>query len=365
MLEIEDRFSWFPVETRNQYNFKLYNLSYKKDLEFKQEKRKQIEFSEKINLGPQSRNVEDYNVYKDVLTGEEITSKYNIQTLAFDLETAAKMIWAMLAAYDIDEGTEFRVKYTKARIKKILGHNLPEGSDFISYENLNKAKSAFGKLFDVGGSFPYFKNRVDELQESNTSEITRQSISATSLKREGMCFYTNETINSLDGDEKATFKEIFENEEEYKVKDVEASILKTPLNCLTVNYEPERKFAKVLLQNTELFDSFVKNPDKSFYGIPYSYKKGTHMKYLNFHPDFFFRKGEDILSVEIKNDDDDSKENSAKNKDALKHFEMINNKQNDQHYYFFFLSPEDYTEFFQAIRENRYKNWKSSLMNLL
>jgi len=365
VLEIEDRFSWFPVETRNQYNFKLYNLSYKKDLEFKQEKRKQIEFSEKINLGPQSRNVEDYNVYKDVLTGEEITSKYNIQTLAFDLETAAKMIWAMLAAYDIDEGTEFRVKYTKARIKKILGHNLPEGSDFISYENLNKAKSAFGKLFDVGGSFPYFKNRVDELQESNTSEITRQSISATSLKREGMCFYTNETINSLDGDEKATFKEIFENEEEYKVKDVEASILKTPLNCLTVNYEPERKFAKVLLQNTELFDSFVKNPDKSFYGIPYSYKKGTHMKYLNFHPDFFFRKGEDILSVEIKNDDDDSKENSAKNKDALKHFEMINNKQNDQHYYFFFLSPEDYTEFFQAIRENRYKNWKSSLMNLL
>lgn len=365
VLEIEDRFSWFPIESRSQYNFKLYNLSYKKDLEFKQEKRKQIEFSERINLGPQSMNVEDYNVYKDVLTGEEITSKYNIQTLAFDLETAAKMIWAMLAAYDIDEGTEFRIKYTKARIRTILKNNLPADSDFISYENLNKAKTAFGKLFDVGGSFPYFKNRVDELQASNTSEITRQSVSATSLKREGMCFYTNETINSLEGDEKATLKEILENEEEYKIKEVEASKLKTPLNCLTVNYEPERKFAKVLLQNVDLIDSFVKNPDKSYYGIPYSYKKGTHMKYLNFHPDFFFKKGEDILSVEIKKDDDDSKENSAKNKDALKHFEMINNKQNEQKYYFFFLSPEDYIEFFQAVRENRYKNWQSSLMRIL
>ena len=365
VLEIEDRFSWFPVDSRAKYNFGLHNLSYKKDLEFKQEKRKPVEFSEKINLGPQSKNVEDYNVYKDVLTGEEITSKYNIQTVAFDLETAAKMIWAMLAAYDTDEGTEFRIKYTKAKIRKILEKNLPDKSDFISYENLNKAKTAFGKLFDVGGSFPYFKNRADELQTLNTSEITRQSVSATSLKREGMCFYDSETIKSLEGDEKATLNEILENEEEYKVKEVESTKLKTPLNCLTVNYEPERKFAKILFQNVELFDSFVKNPDKSFYSVPYSFKKGTHMKYLNFHPDFFFKKGNDILAVEIKKDDDDSKDNIAKNRDAQKHFELINGKENKQKYHFYFLSPEDYVEFFQAVRENRYKNFKSSLMRIL
>jgi hypothetical protein len=29
------------------------------------------------------------------------------------------------------------------------------------------------------------------------------------------------------------------------------------------------------------------------------------------------------------------------------------------------LSPEDYVEFFQAVRENRYKNFKSSLMRIL
>ena len=41
VLEIEDRFSWFPVGSRAKFNFDLHNLSYKKDLEFKQEKRKQ------------------------------------------------------------------------------------------------------------------------------------------------------------------------------------------------------------------------------------------------------------------------------------------------------------------------------------
>ena len=365
VLEIEERFSWFPVNRRSKYNFDLHNLSYKKDLEFKQEKRKQVEFSETINLSPQSRNVEDYNIYKDVLTGDEVVSKYKIETIAFNLRTAANVIWAMLAAYDTDEGTEFRIKYTKAKIKKILENNLPEDCDFISYENLNKAKTAFGKLFDVGGSFPYFKNRADELQTLNTSEITRQSVSATSLKRESMCFYTNETINSLDGDEKSTFRDILENEEEYKIKEINEAKLKTPLNCLSVSHDPERKFAKILFQNVDLFDSFVKNPDKSFYSIPYSFKKGTHMKYLNFHPDFFFKKGRNILVVEIKKNEDDSKENIAKNRDAQIHFEMINEMQQEQKYYFYFLSPEDYTEYFQAIKENRQVKFKSRLMKIL
>jgi len=365
LLEIEDRFSWFPFELRNNFNFDLYNLSYKKDEEFVQKKIKQPVFTEKIELGPQSRHFETFDIYSDVRTGEEITSTHDIQSVAFTLDAAVDEIWSLLAAHDVEEDTEFRILYTKEKIKKILEKNLPEKSDFISLENLNRVKTAFGKLFDVGGIFPYFKNRADELQVFNTSEITKQPISADSLKREGMCFYDTETIKSLEGDEKFILKEIFENEEEYKIKEVESEKLKTPLNCLTVNYEPERKFAKILFQNVELFDSFIKNPDKSFYSIPYSFKKGTHMKYLNFHPDFFFKKGTDILIVEIKKDDDDSKENIAKNRDAQKHFEILNSKQNTYKYHFYFLSPEDYTEFFQAVRENRYENWKSTLMGIL
>jgi len=64
-----------------------------------------------------------------------------------------------------------------------------------------------------------------------------------------MCFYDSETIDSLEGDEKAALKEILEDEEEYEIKEVESAKLKTSLNCLTVNYEPERKFAKILFQN--------------------------------------------------------------------------------------------------------------------
>jgi len=43
-----------------------------------------------------------------------------------------------------------------------------------------------------------------------------------------MCFYTTETINSLEGDEKATLKEIQENEEEYVIKELKTPNLKLP-----------------------------------------------------------------------------------------------------------------------------------------
>lgn len=367
ILEIEERFSWFPVASRDKYNFDLHNLSYKKDLEYKQEKRKQPEFSEKIALSPQSRNVQDYVVYEDVLTGEETTTKYDIETSAFTLDASANDIWSTLAAHDLESETEFRFKYPKAKIKKIIFENLPSDSkNFISFENLNRVKTAFGKLYDIGGIFPYFKERADQLQTINTSGITKQSVSAASLKRDSLCFYTQHTIDFLSGDERTVFQEIIDNEEEYVVKEIEEDKFKTPLNCLCVSHDPERKFSKALFQNTDLFDSVIKNPDKSFYSIPYSFKKGTHMKYQNFYPDFFIKIGNDILVVEIKKDEDDSRENQAKNRDALKHFAVINKLQNKYHYFFFFLSPEDYIEFFQAIREKRFQPyWKSRLTNIL
>jgi hypothetical protein len=34
-------------------------------------------------------------------------------------------------------------------------------------------------------------------------------------------------------------------------------------------------------------------------------------------------------------------------------------------YHFYFLSPEDYTSFFQVVRDGRYAGWKSTLMQSL
>ena len=71
----------------------------------------------------------------------------------------------------------------------------------------------------------------------------------------------------------------------------------------------------------------------------------------------------------MKADGDTKQKNRAKYRDGKEHFEVLNRKLEEKNitwkYYFYFLSPEDITEFFQAIRDERYKAWKSSLMQEL
>lgn len=156
---------------------------------------------------------------------------------------------------------------------------------------------------------------------------------------------------------------------------IESDNFKVPLNLLYVSHEPEYKFGQSLFNNVELLDSIFKSPDKGFYWFPYSYKPdeiaSTHVKRENFNPDFFLKLKDknEILVVEIKADDDTKQKNKAKYRDGKEHFDNLNTKLKENKinwlYYFYFLSPEDITEFFQAIRDNRYNNWKSTLMQEL
>ena len=61
--------------------------------------------------------------------------------------------------------------------------------------------------------------------------------------------------------------------------------------------------------------------------------------------------------------------NKAKYRDGKLHFDSLNMKLKENsinwEYHFYYISPEDRTEFFQAVRDDRYKNWRSGLMQEL
>ncbi len=94
----------------------------------------------------------------------------------------------------------------------------------------------------------------------------------------------------------------------------------------------------------------------------------THVANESFNPDFFIKVSDrsDILVVEVKAEGDDSNRNRAKCRDGLAHFETANkhltNAGESWRYNFYFLSPEDYTSFFEKVRTNTYVGWRSGLM---
>lgn len=144
-----------------------------------------------------------------------------------------------------------------------------------------------------------------------------------------------------------------------RLKQVDPAVFKTPANVLYASHKPEQKFSDLLFKNVGLIEAFIKATDRGCYAFPYSYKPAktgkTHAVNEFFNPDFFLRlKGShDVLVVEIKQEGDDSNRNRAKFRDGKAHFERLNAALEAAgepwRYHFFFLTPDDYTGFFDRI----------------
>jgi type III restriction enzyme len=78
----------------------------------------------------------------------------------------------------------------------------------------------------------------------------------------------------------------------------------------------------------------------------------------------------DVVVVETKADDDSSAVNVGKLKYATDHFKAVNDllakqKSVKRRYYFHFVSPMDYDQFFEALRDGKIDSFVSTLQAAL
>ena len=141
----------------------------------------------------------------------------------------------------------------------------------------------------------------------------------------------------------------------YSIK-IDENDYKSPLNITVLSSEPEIDFAKTLTrkENIKFIDYWVKSKDKGFYSIPYNYRPGTHPQQKQFNPDFIIKKGRKIIFVEIKDDEDTDVKNRDKIAGANDYFVELNGKTEKKgfEYWFYFLTPTNYTGFFEKVIRN-------------
>lgn len=404
ILEIENKLSWGYDDNREIYNFNLYNIKYEPIEEFLDVTDENKTFNGNFGFISQSKSITGTDEYK---YGNKIV--YTIEEKeTYEIEEVVKLLYAYLKQKDSNIVKEWSKKKIRETIVLELS-NKGQDTTFLSKANYINAQKAFEALFiEKGKKVPRVSLKYDNIEEIKISDMKKQSFSEDSLKNIGALFYTETTKKWFDGEQEELFinftepdkkiisitdeirKKIEANDtidketlELQKIQNLKNELndhmfnkieqeFKCPLNLLYVTYEPEILFVKSLFNNIDLIDSFIKSPDKGFYSLPYSYKphsmSKTHVHHELFNPDFFIKVGTDIIVVEIKKDGDDSNKNKAKLKDGLSHFNLLNEelelKEEEDRYYFKFLSSEnnDYLNFWQAIRENRYKEWMSTLM---
>lgn len=405
ILELENRLSWGYDKTRSKYAFTLHNLKYEPKETTKETKKEKAQAPKTFGFNPQRKTSEykadfQYNSISYVFEDKEV---YGIEQAVTNLYTYLK-----------DKDPKIAKEYPKAKLKTAIQRELKSKGyedDFLSKDNYLSAQQAFGPVFrETGKEVPRVSNVADALFERTLDEFPKLSFSEDSLKRNGFLFYTEKTEGFYKDEEKTLFKtytgldkEIADLTVELTKPDTDKAIIaqkiaelatlqgelsqhlqkvdeakfKSALNALYVSYTPEIEFAKTLFLNIELVDAFLKSADKGFYGFPYSYKPETkaktHVKNETFNPDFFLKvKGtNDILVIETKKKDDDSNKNKAKYRDGKVHFDNLNKKLEEgkykERYYFKFLSDDgsDIADFFNSIKDGKYKIWKSTLMNQL
>lgn len=386
VLEVENTLTWGFEPAREKYVFPIHNLRYESHQTTVETKRERAREPE-VTFKPQSRKTTEYTTFKE--TGRQAVSIENVESL--EIGDAIRLIRLFLRNKDeaLDE------RWTVARLKKLITTKLAANdsdTSFLSRENFLLLQQAFGPMFRaVDQQNPRFSQKAVEVEPIDLKNIAGQSFSESSLKNHGSFWYAREAPPKYSGTEQELWKQYqahltayrqFPDQvgEQFKaiatrIHTVDLRNFKTPWSLHYASHEPERQFSALLFDHAELFDAFVKMPDRGAYAFPYSYKPSktgkTHTTNEFFNPDFFLKlKGiTEIVVVEIKQDGDDAYRNRAKFRDGRRHFEVLNQRLEAAgepwRYHFKFLSPTDYTHFFAAINDGRYANWMSSLMQEL
>lgn len=386
ILEVENTLSWGYDPRRSEYVFPLHNLRYEpeqKTVESKRERAKEPD----VKFLPQDRKTTEFSTFSE--TGMKPIEIEHHDLI--EIEKAAKIIRLYLREKD----EKIAAGWPKKRIREFVTAKLNEaGQDtsFLSKENLLRLQQGCGPMFwEMDKEHPRMSQTAKDIVLVDLTAVPRQSFSESVLKEHGALYTVNGDSKPFDGQEFVLweqYQKIRKMVDEFgdvandqdkvlasRIRNVDSGAFKSPWNVHYASHEPERLFSDLLFASGDLFDSFVKMPNTGAYDFPYSYKPATaartHVANEHFNPDFFLKvtDANDILVVEVKAEADDSNRNKAKCRDGMKHFDTLNerlaNTKEKWRYHFYFLSPEDFTSFFEHVRNMTYSDWRSGLMQQL
>jgi type III restriction enzyme len=385
VLEVENTLSWGYDPRRSKYVFPLHNLRYEPEQTGIEAKREQAR-DPNVMLCPQDRKTTEYSTFSE--TGKLAVEMQHRDL--FEIDDAVKRMRLFIREKD----DTIAKAWPKKRLKEFIVSRLKaagQNETFLSKENLLRLQQGFGPLFrELDKEHPRISQIAKEIVPVDLTAVSRQSFSESTLKEHGFLWIAKEGSPLYSGQELHLWEQYQRFRRQFaefgdeagdsaraiasRIKEVDSAKFKLPWNVHYASHEPERKFSELLFENADLFDAFVKMPNVGGYAFPYSYKPAkaakTHVANENFNPDFFIKVSgtHDILVVEVKAEGDDSNRNRAKCRDGLEHFETLNARLKEAgepwHYDFYFLSPEDYTHFFEQVPRS-YRGWRSGLMQEL
>jgi len=306
---------------------------------------------------------------------KEVITKIPVKM--YSVERTVNDIVNKLAEFDDEAGTNYSKTIDPGNLKKEVELALkkadPEKTGMLTEENKNRIERAFDVLKREATGTTVIKRVSQEPYTIETKKLPASSAKVSDFLKNKALIFERSSVSLCKKEDVELIEEVYNNSPRKNVIEVENKYLyKCPLGVVILSHSNERDFGKYITKNeyAQKIDAWIKSVDRGFYDIPYTYRSGSpsslargggHQKWAKFNPDFFIKIGNDILVVEIKSDEDLTEENKAKLKYAKMHFDELNNKLKERKYFFSFLSPQDFSDFFEAIKRGRYRDYRSNL----
>jgi type III restriction enzyme len=348
------------IDKKSKSNFSIYYINVEKKIktETKTPARGKIELPK--SLGFTSRKDLTEQTYKSVKTREETIKRTKIDLEEYSVKEAINEVFNNILILDLTHNTNFAEKANKKFIEGLIIKELKDIDEkTVTEANLQRAKSSFNTLYrKLTGQSRIVDVYSDPIEKTTRKEMNPSYISISEVKKGKGIMFSDKSLKSSTAKELENIKEAFgEIKGKYHLKTDEGDY-KSPLNITVLASEPEIEFAKILRrkENAKFIDCWVKSKDKGFYSIPYNYRPGTHPQQKQFNPDFIIKKGKKIIFVEIKHNEDTDVKNRDKIAGANDYFVELNSKTEKKgfEYSFYFLTPTNYTGFFEkVIRGNK------------
>lgn len=376
--DYEHRVRSYVVDKDKNYNFDLYNLNYEKvEINKKRHLRRgEYKLSRIPELSTQKEIKKLRTVYYQLKESREREVVTKIPIKMYSIERVVNDIINKLAEFDEEGGTKYSEKIDKDKLTKDIRRALrkadPHKIGMLTEENKNRIERAFDVLKREATKTTIINRKAKEPFIINTKKMPTNSEKISEFQKNKAMIYEEQSVKlsrKEDADiiDEAKRKATYEN-----VLQANKYLFKCPLNIVILSHTNEREFARYLIREeyAKCIDSWIKSVDKGFYSVPYSYRAGKpssiaigggHQKEAKFNPDFFIKIGKDILVVEVKSDEDITEVNSGKLKYARRHFKELNERQRRNKYYFKFLSPQDFSNFFDSIKDGTYRDYTSNL----
>lgn len=377
---------------RANYHFTLHNIDYEREETFKDKVTPIFDYSkELIRLQSQTPEYESITEFENI-NGQIASRTYSVKK---DTKTVAEVVHKVYEEFRTRrfEGIAMKLsdgEYTtntlpKDKIERIIRNSMQavgiEGEDLIKANELS-IYNYFSTLLRKKSKSLTFTRIPNPYFEISTKLRGNENISLSALRRDSTVFYSSNYQNEILDEDTLLYLDDLKNDRNFRgaFTEINEYILKTPIDLVFANSSPEEKFIENLCkrENATVIKAWLKSRNQSFYEIEYSLtrKDSTHTKkQQKFNPDFFIlieqKDKKYVIVVEIKADGDVSDENIAKYKYAKQHFQDLNQSLQEANsmyqYIFHFLSPNNYIEFFEHLRNNKLINqqFTSALDKLL